>query len=106
MPARKGVKDPTLLARSGRGQDTRTPVAYVVHGKPLRYGVHVLTDGIEVPGAADWLRLEAWVASRRLRPVYAGEPYTSFETYLNAYEYSRMVTNAASTPVEDETQEE
>ena len=68
---------PELAPSSGPGR----AVAYVCGGRPLRFGEHLLTAGVEVPGAADWLRLEAWVGARRVYPVYEGEEYVSYEQF-------------------------
>ena len=75
----RGSKNPALLA------PVRAPVdeivAYVCGAKPLLMGELTLTEGVEVPGAATWPRLEAWVTSRRVRPVKDGEEFTSFEDF-------------------------
>lgn len=54
---------------------------YVVYGRPLRFRSHILTKGVEVPGAADWTRLEAWVSARQVRLVAPGEEYTTYEAF-------------------------
>jgi hypothetical protein len=78
-PARRGRKDSTLLAPA-----PTTPVdtgIYVCGRKPLRMGDMVLVEGVEVPGAAEWPRLEAWVNARAVRRLLEGEDYIAFETY-------------------------
>src|SRR5690242_9653983 len=54
---------------------------YVVNVRDLPFGHHMLTDGVEVPGAAEWPRIEAWVSARRVRPVKAGESFTTYEEF-------------------------
>lgn len=54
-------------------------LTYVVNVRDLPFGEHILTDGVEVPGAADWPRIEAWVTARRVRPLKDGEKYTPYE---------------------------
>ena len=56
-------------------------VTYVTNVRELPFGHHMLTDGVEVPGAAEWPRIEAWVSARRVRPVKEGEPFTSYEDF-------------------------
>lgn len=51
---------------------------YVCGSKPLAFGEHTLTAGVEVPGAAAWTRLEAWTGARRVRKIEPGEKYVSF----------------------------
>ena len=57
------------------------PGVYVCGSKPLDYGDHVLTKGVEVPGAASWTRLDAWTGARRIRKIEAGEKYISFAEF-------------------------
>lgn len=54
---------------------------YVANVRELLFGEHKLTDGVEVPGAADWPRIEAWVNARRVRPIKDGEPFVSYEEF-------------------------
>ena len=54
---------------------------YVCGHKPLLFGEFTLTDGVEVPGAAGWSRVEAWVAARRIRRLAPGEKCTSFASF-------------------------
>lgn len=56
-------------------------VAYVCGAKPLPFGEITLVEGVEVPGAADWRRLEAWVSQRRVRPVYDGDDFVPYEEF-------------------------
>jgi len=55
--------------------------AYVCGPRGLKFGHHTLTEGVEVPGAADWLRVEAWVSSRAIRPVLEGEEFITYEAF-------------------------
>lgn len=59
----------------------RAPV-YVVGTKPLPFGHHILLPGVEVPGAANWSRLEAWVSARRVRLAGDFEEYTSYDDFV------------------------
>lgn len=77
-----------MTAPVRRGRRTtlvpRTPVVgasvatYVCTARPLPFGYFTLTDGVEVPGAADWTRIDSWVGARRVRKVEQGEEFTSF----------------------------
>lgn len=55
--------------------------AYVCGARPLKFGHRTLTEGVEVPGAAGWLRVEAWVSSRSIRPVLPGETFVTYEEF-------------------------
>ena len=91
------------------------PVAttYVVNVRDLPFGHHMLTDGVEVPGAADWPRIEAWVSARRVRPVKDGEQYTSYEAFTGmtyedeqaAAEIERLEAELAEEAAEQESTE-
>lgn len=60
---------------------------YVCGGRPLPFRGHILTQGVEVPGADGWLRKEAWVGARRIRPVLEGEKFITYEAFTGmAYE--------------------
>ena len=54
---------------------------YVCTVKPLLFGEFTLTEGVEVPGASSWTRVEAWVSARRIRKIEHGEKYISFEKF-------------------------
>lgn len=69
------------LFGKGRNPDGREIVGYVCGSKPLPFGEHVLTEGVEVPGATNWTRLEAWVGARRVRPVYEGDAFFPFDVF-------------------------
>jgi hypothetical protein len=83
-PARKGRRvvlqeRPTTVDTDGDG-----PHLYVCGPKPLRVGADVLHEGVEVPGAADWLRLESWVGCRRVRRIKATEEHTAYTDFVAA----------------------
>jgi hypothetical protein len=44
-------------------------------------GMLTLVEGVEVPGAGSWPRLEAWINARAVRRLLEGEDYISFDTY-------------------------
>ena len=105
--ARRGTKNPELLLPRGRQEDARGPVlAYVSDIRPLKYGDHLLPQGVEVPGAAEWPRIESWVDARRVRPVYEGEDFTTYEDFLKMVDYGKEVARVATVPAEDTTEEE
>ena len=54
---------------------------YVCGSKPLDFGEHTLTAGVEVPGAASWTRLDAWTGARRIRKINSGEKYVTFAEF-------------------------
>src|SRR5690242_19287313 len=54
---------------------------YVVHNRPLKFGGHTLPKGTEVPGAADWTRVEAWVNARQIHRLQPGEDYVTYEAF-------------------------
>lgn len=106
MPAKSGTRRPELLVRRG-AEKIDDIECYVVGLKPLPYGEHILDPGTEVPGAEDWTRIEAWVSARRVRPIKTGEPYVSFEEYLERKEHAKHVAEVAGRPVlEDDEPEE
>lgn len=55
---------------------------YVVGRRPIQFGRYTLPPGVEVPGAADWLRLESRLTTRMLVP--AGPEYVHFEDWAAA----------------------
>lgn len=81
-PARSGRRDAALLVQEPPAEEVAAgPPLYVSCVRPLRVGAHTLPEGVEVPGAASWLRVEAWVNARRVRKLAAGEPYIPFEVF-------------------------
>ena len=80
-PNRRGRRVPLLA-------DTRsesTAVAtYVCTMKPLPFGEFTLTEGVEVPGAASWTRIDAWVSARRIRKLEHDEAFTPFMEFAGA----------------------
>ena len=77
--ARRGRKDVTLLAPEP--PPPLETVVYVCGRKPLKFGAMTLVEGVEVPGAVEWPRLEAWVNARAVRPVPPHGEYIAFDTY-------------------------
>lgn len=84
-PVRSGRKDPGLLAQT-RAPKTGVNPTYVCGIRPLLVGHLTLMKGVEVPGAGDWPRLEAWVSARRVLPVGPGADVIPFEEYRAAWE--------------------
>jgi hypothetical protein len=41
--------------------------------------------GVEIPGAADWFRTEAWVEARRIRLAAPGEDFTPYEEWVKPH---------------------
>lgn len=72
---------------------------YVVNGRDLRYHGRLVPAGVEIPDAASWFRLSAWIDARRIRPVAPGEDYTPYEEWvapiLEAEEAARAALEAA-----------
>lgn len=64
--------------------EAQVTAIYVCGARPLDFGDLTLTEGVEVPGAADWHRLEAWVSARRVRQLRVDEEYTPFEDFKAA----------------------
>ncbi|HEY5787501.1 MAG TPA: hypothetical protein VIT65_22275 [Microlunatus sp.] len=87
MPPR-GRKDSSLLVATKQGEPPTG--VYISCGRPLKVGEYELPPGIEVPGAADWPRVEAWVNARRIRQVRVGEDYTPFETFKAGVDAERL----------------
>ena len=83
MSARRGKKIEGGLAAVAVAPPVEA-VVYVAGPRGLKVGLHLLPEGVEVPGAASWPRREAWERSRVLFPVAAGEPYTSYEDYIDS----------------------
>lgn len=55
---------------------------YVCTARPLRVGPYILREGVEVPGAGKWLRLESWVNTRRVRRIKSSDPHTSWDDFV------------------------
>lgn len=63
---------------------------YVCTVRPLRYGNDVLTEGVEVPGAAEWIRVEAWVNSRRIRKISVDDAYIPYADFKAKADQARF----------------
>lgn len=59
-----------------------TSRVYVCTARPLRVGAYLLREGVEVPGAANWLRLDSWVNSRRVRKIKVDESYLTWDDFV------------------------
>ena len=77
MAAVKGKRlNPSVLVAGPPVASTKD--IYVVFQKPLPFGEFTLTAGVEVPGAATWTRVEAWVSARRIRKINPGEKFITW----------------------------
>ena len=76
-PTTRGKRVPLVV----RGAKNQADGTYVCGSKPLDFGEHTLTAGVEVPGAASWTRLDAWTGARRIRKVAAGAKYITFAEF-------------------------
>lgn len=97
-PARSGRRNPALL------EPAEQPAAaggVFVAAKPLLVGEHLLPIGTEVPGAADWPRVEAWVNARHIRAISPGEDYVSYEDFIAEQDQLAAAEEAEATPVVD-----
>jgi hypothetical protein len=72
-----------------------------VAAKPLLVGEHLLPIGTEVPGAADWPRVEAWVNARHIRAVAPGEDYVSYEDFIAEQDQLAAAEEAEAAPAAD-----
>jgi hypothetical protein len=65
---------------------------YVCGHKPLKLGHRVLHAGVEVPGAAEWTRIDAWVMARSVRVLVPDEEFTSFADFSEAWDIEHPET--------------
>lgn len=86
MPStRRGSKNTALL--EPRPEQGFVPgTVYVVARRPLTYNGVVIPVGVEVPDAASWRRVDAWVHARWIRAVAPDEEYTKYDDYLASLE--------------------
>lgn len=110
-PARSGRRNVALLEPAAPAEpEVAEEVLYVCGARPLPFGEFMLTEGVEVPGAADWPRLDAWVNARRVRKVSANDPYTlfadhvgmSYEDYLASLEVAALEAELAAQAATEE----
>lgn len=88
MTARRGKKIEGGLAAVAVPEPVEA-VVYVAGPRGLDFGYFRLTEGVEVPGASDWLRREAWENARLLRAVGSGEPFIAYDDFT-ASEIERL----------------
>lgn len=86
-PARRGrrvqLQEPPVVV------EATGDVLYVTTARPLKVGVLTLPEGVEVPGAGSWPRVESWVSARRLRKITSDQdhiPFEVFEAWINSNE--------------------
>ena len=77
--ATRGRRNPDLL-KSVR-QDVAAVVTYVCGPRKLKFGEYELVEGVEVPGAQSWTRVDAWVSARSIRPLQPGEDFVPFDEF-------------------------
>lgn len=82
-PARSGRRNAALLEKPAPPEPVvpAAKVLYVCGARPLRFGEHVLTEGVEIPGAQEWVRVESWVSARRVRKVSQDDPHIPFAVF-------------------------
>lgn len=98
-PAKVGRR--VALANIDERFEAGADQVYVVTGKPLRFEGNELPAGVEVPGAARWPRLEAWVGARRVRPLRVNEDYTPYAEFVEAV---RAAVEEGEAPAETESE--
>lgn len=81
-PVRSGKR--TALAKAPRVSDSAVAAVYVCTAKALDFGQFTLTEGVEVPGAAGWTRVDSWVGARRIRKIEHDEAFTPFLQWAGA----------------------
>jgi hypothetical protein len=77
---------------------------YVCCAKPLRFAGIDLVEGVEVPGAATWPRVEAWVGARRIRPLRPNEEFTTYADFLAAVQAAATAAEEGEAPAETESE--
>ena len=82
-PTTRGKRVP-LVAAPAAGVADKADDVYVCGSKPLDFGELTLTAGVEVPGAASWTRIDAWVGARRVRKINPGEKHITFAEFTAA----------------------
>lgn len=85
-PARSGRRSPQLLVEKPSAVDGPAGDLYVSCARGLKLGEYNLPEGVEVPGAEKWSRVEAWVNARRIRKIREDDahiPFKVFEAWVN-----------------------
>lgn len=93
------------LVETRKAEATLT-ATYVCGARPLDFGELTLVEGVEVPGAADWPRIEAWVSARRVRQLRVDEDYTPYEEFKAAWEADHPAEDTEEAPAEGTASEE
>lgn len=81
--ARRGRKNPDLLVKK---EEVPAPgpggrVVYVCGIRPLRVGELLLTAGVEVPGAAEWPRVDTWVSTRKIKAITSNDEFIAYDDF-------------------------
>lgn len=98
MPSTRGRKDPSLL--NPVRKNVAAAAVYVCSGRPLKVGDYEVPAGVEVPGAAEWPRVEAWIGARRIHPAASGEEYVTFKDFTAQVDAERAVLAEAEAKLE------
>lgn len=80
----RGTKNPALLEQTSPGKVECPGHVYVVNRRPLTYNGLLLPVGTEVPDAASWPRVDAWVNARAIRLTGHDEEYTPYADFVAA----------------------
>lgn len=88
-PARRGKR--VQLQEAPVAPSTATGAhLYVCTVRPLQYGDDLLTEGVEVPGAQQWVRVEAWVNARRIRKISVDDAYIPYADFKAERDQARF----------------
>lgn len=88
-PARRGKR--VVLQDAPVAPSTVTGAhLYVCTIRPLRFGEDLLTEGVEVPGAQDWVRVEAWVNARRIKRISVDDAYIPYVDFKAERDQARF----------------
>lgn len=101
-PVRVGRRDPSLLVADPEKAAAEGSV-YVVSRRPMRYRGYLCPVGTELPDAATWVRIEAWVNARLVRRTEPGEEYVPFDDFVaSVTEGAKAAEAVEETPVAEE----
>lgn len=105
MGARRGSRNAALLEPAPE-KVAGPEVVYVVNRRPLTYRGVEIPVGVEVPDAASWLRIDAWVSARWVRPVAPGEEYRPYDEWLAEAEGTAAEPETPAEGEQEQTTEE
>lgn len=81
-PATRGKRVDIAQAPPSETGNSEAEHVYVCTARPLKVGAYILREGVEVPGAHGWLRLESWVNARRVRRIKVDDQHTSWDDFV------------------------